>query len=130
MNQRKVIDMWAPVLPTHEVMTHVADNYPEAQLGYLRVFSKREPNLEDYRSYALRLAREDRELIVDLDAAGIMKAVITGFDERTTAGRTFVGNECVAALVERHPDRFIAFAGVDIMRGHEAIRQLEYWVTQ
>ena len=38
MRQRKVIDMWAPVLPTREVMTNVADNYPEAQLGYLRVF--------------------------------------------------------------------------------------------
>ena len=97
MSQRKVIDMWAPVLPTREVMTHVADNYPEAQLGYLKVFSKRELNLEDYQSYALRLAREDPELIADLDAAGIMRAVITGFDERTTAGKTFVENECVAA---------------------------------
>ena len=130
MNQRKVIDMWAPVLPTREVMTHVADNYPEAQLGYLRVFSKRELNREAYRSYALRLAREDPELIADLDAAGIMRAVITGFDERTTAGKTFVENECVAALLERHPDRFIAFAGVDIMRGDRAVRQLEYWVKE
>jgi len=33
MRQRKVIDMWAPVLPTREIMTHLADNYPEAQLG-------------------------------------------------------------------------------------------------
>ena len=130
MRQRKVIDMWAPLLPTHEVMAHVADNYPEAQLGYLRVFSKREPNLEDYRSYALRLVRQDPELIADLDAAGIMRAVITGFDERTTAGKTFVENECVAALLERHPDRFIAFAGVDIMRGDRAVRQLEYWVKE
>ena len=130
MNQRKVIDMWAPVLPTREVMTHVADNYPEAQLGYLRVFSKRDLNLEDYRSYALRLVRQDPELIADLDAAGIMRAVITGFDERTTAGKTFVENECVAALLERHPDRFIAFAGVDIMRGDGAVRQLEYWVKE
>ena len=130
MRQRKVIDMWAPVLPTREVMTHVADNYPEAQLGYLRVFSKRELNREAYRSYALRLAREDPELIADLDAAGIRKAVITGFDERTTAGTTFVRNECIAALLERHPERFIAFAGVDIMRGHEAVRQLEYWVKE
>jgi hypothetical protein len=39
MHQRNVTDMWAPVLPTREVMTHVADNYPEAQLGYFRVFS-------------------------------------------------------------------------------------------
>jgi len=122
--------MWAPVLPTREVMTHVADNYPEAQLGYLRVFSKRDLNLEDYRSYALRLVRQDPELIADLDAAGIMRAVITGFDERTTAGKTFVENECVAALLERHPDRFIAFAGVDIMRGDRAVRQLEYWVKE
>src|SRR5262249_3418274 len=103
MNERKVIDMWAPVLPTREVMTHVANNYPEAQLGYLRVFSKREPDLEDYRRYALRLAREDPALIADLDAAGIAKTVITGFDKCTTAGKTFVENKCVAALFERHP---------------------------
>lgn len=130
MNGTRVIDMWAPVLPTREIMSHVADNYPEAQLGYLRVFSKREPSLKDYRSYALRSARDDSQLIADLDSAGIAKAVITGFDERTTAGKTFVENEGVSSLFERHPDRFIAFAGVDIMRGSEAVRQLEYWVKE
>ena len=35
-----VIDMWAPIVPSREIMNHVADNFPEAQLGYLRVFQK------------------------------------------------------------------------------------------
>jgi predicted TIM-barrel fold metal-dependent hydrolase len=130
MSQPRVIDMWSPVMPAREIMAHVAENFPEAQLGYLRVFSKREPNLKDYRSYASRMAREDPEIIEDLDAAGIAQAVITGFDEQTTAGKAFVENECVAALFERHPDRFIAFAGIDIMRGCEAVRKLEYWVKE
>jgi predicted TIM-barrel fold metal-dependent hydrolase len=130
MNEPRVIDMWAPVMPTHEIMTHVAENFPAAQLGYLRVFSKREPDLEEYRTYAPRMAREDADLIADLDAAGITQALITGFDERTTSGKTFVANECVAALFERHPERFIPFAGVDVMRGSEAVRELEHWIKE
>ena len=39
-------------------------------------------------------------------------------------------NESVAALVDRHPDRFIAFVGVDIMRGNSALAELEHWVTE
>ncbi len=130
MNEPRVIDMWAPVMPTREIMTHVAENFPEAQLGYLRVFSKRELDLEEYRTYAPRMAREDTDIIADLDAAGITQALITGFDERTTTGKTFVANECVAALFERHPERFIPFAGVDVMRGSEAVRELEHWIKE
>lgn len=128
MDERKVIDMWAPVLPTREIMAHVAENFPEAQLGYLRVFSKHEPNLEEYRTMAPQLARDEVELVAELDAAGIVRTLVTGFDEASTAGKSFVANECVAALYERHPDRFIPFAGVDIMRGSDGVRALEHWV--
>src|SRR5262249_21699684 len=37
-------------------------------------------------------------------------------------------NESIAAVAARHPDRFIPFAGVDIMRGSAAVRELEFWV--
>src|SRR5438128_809426 len=33
-----VIDMWAPVLPVPEIMAHIAENFPDAMLGYLRLF--------------------------------------------------------------------------------------------
>jgi predicted TIM-barrel fold metal-dependent hydrolase len=36
-----------------------------------------------------------------------------------------VTNEAVAAIAERHPSRFLAFAGADIMRGSAAVRELE-----
>ena len=39
MNPTPIIDMWAPILPVPEVMRWAADNYPDAMLGYLRVFS-------------------------------------------------------------------------------------------
>ncbi|HET9471603.1 MAG TPA: amidohydrolase family protein, partial [Usitatibacter sp.] len=58
------------------------------------------------------------------------RTLITGFDERSTAGRTFVPNELVAPIVARHPDRFIPFAGVDIMKGGDALRELEHWVRE
>ncbi len=128
MNEETVIDMWAPVVPTHEIIKHVSKNYPEAQLGYLRVFQKREPDLQKYRATAPRLARDDDVILADLDAGNISRSLITGFDELSTAGKTFVTNECVAAVFERHRDRFIPFAGIDIMRGSAGVRELEDWV--
>lgn len=35
-----VIDMWAPIVPSREIMAHAADHFPPPQLGYLRVFFK------------------------------------------------------------------------------------------
>ena len=34
----------------------------------------------------------------------------------------------VAAVAERHPERFIPFAGADIMRGADAVKEVEHWV--
>jgi hypothetical protein len=125
-----VIDMWAPIVPTREIMAHVADNFPQAQLGYLRVFQKREPDLEAYRAAAPKMARDDAEILASLDAAGIARALITGFDEASTAGKTFVANECVAAVAQRHPQRFIPFVGIDIMKGSRGVRELEHWIRE
>ncbi len=122
--------MWAPFVPTREIVADVAENFPEPQLGYLRVFFKLEPDLEAWRESARGLARDDREILADLDAAHVTRALITGFDEASTGGTTFVSNESIAAAAERHPDRFIPFAGADIMRGAAALRDLEYWVRE
>ena len=78
--------------------------FPPVQLGYLRVSQKREPDLEAYREAASAMACDDETVLAELDAANIEKAMITGFDEASTAGSTFVINESVAAIAERHPE--------------------------
>jgi hypothetical protein len=125
-----VIDMWAPIVPSREIMAHAADHFPEPQLGYLRVFFKREPSLDRFRDMAHALATDDETILASLDAANIKAALITGFNEASTGGTTFITNESVAAIAERHPTRFIPFVGVDIMRGAESIRKLKYWVRE
>src|SRR5690242_2213115 len=125
-----VIDMWAPILPVPEVMAHVAGNFPDAMLGYLRVFWKQRPSQEALRVGAPAMARPLDELLAGMDAAGITRTLITGFDEKSTAGKTFVPNELVAPLAARHPERFIPFAGADIMRGLAAVRDFEHWVRE
>src|SRR5437660_952643 len=39
-SQPPVIDMWSPVVPSHEIVAHVRDNFPEEQLDYYPVFEK------------------------------------------------------------------------------------------
>jgi predicted TIM-barrel fold metal-dependent hydrolase len=125
-----VLDMWAPIVPSRELAEAFARGFPESMLGYLRVFFGREPSLDTARKLGQSLARDDAEILAALDEAGIRQQLITGFDEATTAGSTFVPNDAVAALAERHPDRFIPFAGSDIGRGAAALRELERWVRE
>ncbi len=124
------IDMWAPIVPSREIVAHIADHFPDAMLGYLRVFFKTEPAPGAFRELAGRLVQEDDAILADLDEANISHSLITGFDEASTAGSTFVSNEAVAAIAERHPERFLPFAGADIMRGSSALRELEYWIRE
>ena len=125
-----VIDMWAPILPTPEIMAHVAEHFPDAMLGYLRVFYKQPPTQETVRARMRAVARPLEDVVARLDAAGIARTLVTGFDERTSAGKTFVPNALVAALAERHPDRFVPFAGADVLQGMRALRELEHWVRE
>jgi predicted TIM-barrel fold metal-dependent hydrolase len=123
-----VIDMWAPILPTREVMAYVSEHFPRQMAGYLRVFYKQEPRPEEFRKIAQAIVRDEGEVIELLDQAGIARTLITGFDEWTSAHETFIPNELVADLAERHPERFVPFAGVDLLKGMDAVRELEYWV--
>jgi len=123
-----IIDMWAPILPTPDVMRWAADNYPDRMLGYLRVFYKGTPTQETFRERARSVALGEEDVLAAIAAAGIERTLITGFDEKSHAGKTFVANELVAGLHDRHPGRFIPFAGADVGRGMAAVRELEYWV--
>jgi predicted TIM-barrel fold metal-dependent hydrolase len=125
-----VIDMWAPIVTSREIVAHVAEHFPPAMYGYLRVFFGREANAESFKKLAGALVRDDAAILAALDDAGIQKTLITGFDEASTAESTFVSNESVAAIAGRHPDRFIPFAGIDIGRGAEGVRELERWIRE
>jgi uncharacterized protein len=125
-----VIDMWAPILPSGEIIDDLCSGFPMEQLQYLEVFTKTQVSEQQFGAYAQSLRRTDEQIMEALTEAGIVYSLITGFDERSTCGVTFVHNESVAALLDRHPDRFIAFAGADVMRGSAALADLERWVTQ
>ncbi len=122
--------MWAPIVPSAEIVDDLRGGFPAEQLQYLEVFTKTRVSEEDFGTYVQSRRLTDKEILMALDEAGITYSLITGFDERSTCGVTFVHNESVAALVDRNPDRFIAFAGADIMRGSAALADLEHWVTE
>jgi hypothetical protein len=125
-----VIDMWAPIVPSREIAAHASQHFPDAMLGYLRVFFRREPTPESARKMIGALAMDDGPILAALDEADVAWSLVTGFDEKSTARSTFVSNESVAALAERHPGRFLPFAGADVMRGAAAVRDVERWVRE
>jgi predicted TIM-barrel fold metal-dependent hydrolase len=125
-----VIDMWAPIVPSREIVAHVRDHFPPAMSGYLRVFFKQEPDATTFHKMADAMLCDDEAILERLDEAAIERALVTGFDETSTAGSCFVTNEAVAAIAGRHPTRFVPFAGADIMRGTAALRELEHWVRE
>ena len=122
--------MWAPLVPCAEIIDDLRAGFPAEQLQYLEVFTKRTVSAEQFSDYARSLRQTDDHILASLDAAGITRSVITGFDEKSTCGITFVHNDSVAALAERHPDRFVPFAGADIMAGSSAVGEFERWVLE
>jgi uncharacterized protein len=123
-----VIDMWAPIVPVPEVMRYVSEHFPREMSGYLRVFRKQEARPESFAEAADQYALTEEAVLGALDEAGIVRSLITGFDEHSSVNETFIPNELVAGLAERHPDRFIPFAGIDLLKGMEGVRDLEHWV--
>jgi uncharacterized protein len=126
--QPSAIDMWAPIVPVPEIMTHLSEHFADEMLGYIRVFWKQEPTQAAFRQQVMRFQMDDAAVIAALDAAGIGRSLITGFDEKSSVRETFIPNELVSRLVERYPKRFIAFAGADILRGMAALRETEHWI--
>ncbi len=124
------IDMWAPIVPVPEVMAYVSEHFPREMAGYLRVFYKQEPDASQFRNVARAFGRDEDEVMSLLDEAGIERTLITGFDEWSSVHETFIPNELVAGLAARHPDRFIPFAGIDVLKGMDAVRELEHWIRE
>lgn len=125
-----VIDMWAPFVPSAEVIDDLREGFPVELLSYFEVFTKTTISAEQFGAYAESLRRTDDQILDSLDDAGITRSLITGFDERSTCGVTFVHNASVAAVVARYPDRFLPFAGADILAGDSAVDEFERWVVE
>ncbi len=122
--------MWAPFVPSAEIIDDLRAGFPAELLSYLEVFTKTTVTAEQFSDYADTLRRTDDQILDSLDGAGITRSLITGFDEKSTCGVTFVHNAAVAALATRHPDRFIPFTGADVMAGGSALVDFEYWVVE
>ena len=56
-------------------------------------------------------------------------AVLLGWDAETATGVPPLTNDAIAACVERHPDAFLGFAGVDPWKGKAAVAELRRAVT-
>ena len=76
------------------------------------------------------MTMDEKTVLGLLDQAGIEKTLITGFDEFSSVHETFIPNEVVGGLAERHPDRFIPFAGADVPTGMDAVRSFEELVRE
>ena len=98
MYEGPVIDAWAPLLPVPTMIRHAAEHFPEKMLGYLRVFYKAEPTAEAVKLAMGGLEVPEADVVAALGAARIERTLVTGFDEKTHAGATFMTNEIVAEL--------------------------------
>ncbi|CAM4293983.1 putative metal-dependent hydrolase of the TIM-barrel fold protein [Mycobacterium basiliense] len=125
-----VVDMWAPVVPSTEIIDDLRAGFPAELLSYFAVFSKQAISAEVFSDYVATRRCSDEHILQSLDDAAITRSLITGFDEKSTCGVTFVNNTPVAALAARHPERFIPFAGADIMAGSSAVDEFECWVLE
>src|SRR5438477_5360743 len=72
-----VIDMWAPIVPSREVIVELRAGFPVEQLQYLEVFAKRKVSTSEFAAYAASLEHEDEQIVAALDAAGIVRSLIT-----------------------------------------------------
>jgi predicted TIM-barrel fold metal-dependent hydrolase len=59
-----------------------------------------------------------------MEENNVEKAVIFGADIETTFGSK-VPNEVIANIVDKYPEKFIGFAGVDPHKGMDAVRELD-----
>jgi uncharacterized protein len=127
-----VIDLWAPIVPTPEMLRHVEKNFAKEMFGYLRVFHKFAATEESVGLFLAGLGKglSMEQIVGMLDAAGIERCLITGFDEISSVGKTFMRNDLVAAAARQAPERFIPFAGADILQGMRAVRELERLVRE
>ncbi len=142
----KIIDSLCYV-PTEEVLVDLFVSLPPQMARYLKdVFGKRvEPLIgvkaddlyemkmtlsEDRLREAIRpsikkLAFSIEDFVKQLDRMGVERAVIFNLDEETPSGiKNSLPNDYYADIVNQFPNKFIGFAGIDPLKGEQAVREI------
>jgi predicted TIM-barrel fold metal-dependent hydrolase len=142
----KIIDSLCYV-PTEEVLVDLFVSLPPQMARYLKdVFGRRVAPLigvtadelyemkitlsEDRLREAIRpsikkLAFSIGDFVKQLDRMEVDKAVIFNLDEETPSGiKTSLPNDYYADIVNQFPDKFIGLAGIDPLKGEQAVREI------
>jgi len=144
----KIIDSLCYV-PTEEVFIDLLVSLPPQMARYLRdVFGPRvapllgisaeelynlktsmnalelKNDLKPYLPKIRKLTSTLDDFVVQLDKIGVERAVIFNIDEETPSGIAGLPNDYYAGIVKEYPNKFIGFAGIDPLKGMEAVREI------
>lgn len=141
----KIIDSLC-YLPTEEVLVDLVASLPPQMARYLKdVFGPRMSSLmgvdpeelynkkvslgqEDLRAFLLpkmkNLAITVEDFVNQLGQMNVERAVIFNLDEETPSGLAGLPNDYYADIVRKYPDIFVGFAGIDPLKGMDAVREI------
>ncbi len=144
----KIIDSLCYV-PTEEVFADLLVSLPPQMSRYLKdVFGPRVAPLLDITAdelYNMKESLSTNELkeavkpflpkirkltmtveafVEQLNKMGVEKAVIFNLDEETPSGIAGLPNDYYAEIVRQFPNKFIGFAGIDPLKGMDAVREI------
>ncbi|MFX1453384.1 MAG: amidohydrolase family protein [Promethearchaeota archaeon] len=71
-----------------------------------------------------KLTMTIEEFISQLNKMKVEKAVIFNLDEETPSGIAGLPNDYYAEIVNLYPDKFVGFAGIDPLKGMDAVREI------
>jgi predicted TIM-barrel fold metal-dependent hydrolase len=143
--QQRVFDALSYV-PTRDVLVDLIVSLPPQMARYLRdVFGPRVApalGLTARRLYEMKISLCQEALRAELTprmkgiaapletfvrrlaAMGVERAVVFNLDEETPSGLRGLPNDYYADIVRAYPDRFIGIAGVDPLKGADAVREI------
>lgn len=108
--------------PIKVFMGHFLDP-PDYLKGYSHLYADRIDEVKKFLQEPLDTFLEY------LDEANVQMAVISGKDIETLHHYK-IPNDEVAKIVQAYPDRFVGFAGVDPLKGMDAVREVERSVRE
>ncbi len=124
------------IIDIHTHLFESAGVFPHKWLKGIYDFKRTLMTEEEVEAFKAAFQRSGRveALIADMDAAGIDKSVALALDfgimcRQEPEISIWKANEYIAEAQSRYPDRIIGFAGVDPLRGREAVRLLEKGIT-
>jgi predicted TIM-barrel fold metal-dependent hydrolase len=71
-----------------------------------------------------KLTMSVKEFVEQLDKMSVEKAVIFNLDEETPSGIAGLPNDYYADIISQYPNKFIGFAGIDPLKGMNAVREI------